>query len=1077
MGQESDRQRFFGKFVRFLKSTCKDSVLMLSDNREWKFKNFSLVDELTAEKLTGIVDAWRFVSWSVGDAKAVTDSFLAAAKERQDNEDADYLELDLAEHKGDCKYWLTIANKLKSSLAIKKDQVKYKPIILVDIDLKDQEKVLKDGGFIAPSADAAYLKALPPEKKIKLLKNVCNLDLIVTETEPSLILFTGGGFHLWYTLEDETDSVRYKAVHEELCGRITGMLPDLVVDTAANHITQNIRLPFTYNGKYQPEVECQLIYEAQEFKTPAWLKTFHSKLDATTIAASGMKSMNLGSPDAFSIEGLLSVTTNRPKSRKEGLRNFRRDPRMWDFIQRYLTFEAICAYTMTPIKGGTKHNNPEKPGDYYLVCCSPLRKDNHPSFMVFNSGLFCKDLGLKERIYDFGTLMRLLLVQAKERLGFPSSETTRYEADFHCVFAAYFNYVQHTKTFVLPMIEMGSTAKKREENDTEFDPKLLKKVFPGKQYYCNMQVTFDTWVKRLRKEESWTPELLKSLLENTPDFYYFYDPKQANSPQSYLTNAVTLCILNYFNQLNLCIQFERPGKFNLFVVNRELQLHEPWSTWVVTHTITGHKEELPAKTAVQTFVVNANMSDAGTLPAGTPRLSDYCFGILSNMANMQEELGNYLPTTVVPDDELTVKKAVIRYLSTHILKGANISPCDIKLALLDNNRYIEFDNKLVLYSTEPSEYNKIGQCLEKSEKGALLRKSVVDLRINHAYEPGRQTPRFDQFVNDMTYDDNCFDKALRYFTASLLYSPRMHPGRVWFLLGRDGDNGKSVIGTIVAGLLGDRYVTTKDLSDLTSTTDKGKNTRNELLHSLLNVTQDSSRNKLEGVFKSLIEGEPVAVRALYKKEYDVCLPTHYMVNANSLPATWGETQPLVKRIVLTRVDRVVPKSKRIDNLGQKILNEEASGIWPRILKDAPKYLENGINGFLTPDEIGRLNSEFYEQSEVFCFIRDYTYFNPEAEWSLTGKQFKVLYNKYRSHLGKQAVTSDNLISEAESFIRKIYSDRLTENALDKGFSYRKGTARGLPLRVFVPPKSVGNYSPIDSEADGTEPPDEKFGNF
>jgi len=1069
--------KFYEKFVNFLKSSCKDSCLMLIDNKDWKFKNFSLIEDLSEAWITSLVEAWRYVSFSVGDAAMVTDSFLTFAREMQDNEDDSYLQLNLDDHPGDCKYWLARANELKSSLAIKKHQVKYKPVVLVDVDLKDQERLLKDGGFIPAAADATYLKTLSAPEKIKLLRTVCNLDLIVTETEPSLVVFTGGGFHIWYTQTEETDADRYAALHKMICEKLSNLLPDIVIDSAASHITQNIRLPYTYNGKYSPEIACEVVYEADEFKTPDWITELHNSMEVVQ-SYNGGTSINVGSPEAYSVNGLLTVSAKSQtnKSKREGLRNFRRDPRMWDFIQRYLTFEGICSYTKTPLHNYSRRVNPEKDNDYYLLCSSPLRKDDHPSFMAFNSGLFCRDMGRNDKVYDFGTLMRLLLVKAKERLGFASTETTRYEADFHCVFATYINYVQKTGTSILPMLEMNNSSKKREGIDTEFDPKLLKKVFPGKQYYCNLQVTLDGWVKQFRKAGEWSDDFMRDLLAKTSDIYYFYDAKQAHSGQAYLTNAVVLCVLHYFNQCNLCIQFDRPGKFQVYVVNRELGLHEPWETWVVNHTITGHKEDLAAKTAIQSFIVNSNMADSGSLPKGTSRLFDYVFGVLSGMVSMPEELATYLPTTVVPNDELTVKQAIIQYLTTQVVPGANISPCDIKISLLNSDHYIEFDNCFVLYLTVPSEYHRIGKILPKEEKGVLLRKAVVDLRINHQYIPGSLTPKFDKFVSDMTYDGNCFDQALKYFTASLLYSPRMHPGRVWFLLGRDGDNGKSVIGTVVAGLLGERYTTTKDLSDLTATTDKGKNTRNELIHSLLNVTQDSSRNKLEGVFKSLIEGEPVSVRALYRKEYDVCLPTHYMVNANSLPATWGETQPLVKRIVLTRVDRVVPREKRIDNLGNKIVNEEASGIWPKIIATAPLYLDKGINGFISANQLAEMNYEFFEQNDVFTFMRDYTFYNKKAGWHISGKQFKVLYNKYRNMLSKQSVSSDNLISEAESFARKIYQGRIDDDVLDKGFGYRSSKFRGLPIRIYVPPKNVGNFSALDSEPDGTPPPEDADGN-
>lgn len=1066
------RRRFFEKFVDWLKSCCRNSAVMLIDNKEWKLKHFQLLDSLTAENLETLVEAWRYVSFSMGDAKKLSEAFIRYAREMQDNEDERYGDIKLPAEGEDIDpaYWLAQANQHKCGMAIKKDQVFDKPVVLVDIDLKDQEQLLKEGSFIAPSADASWLKQLPSGEKLKLMDGILNRDLLVTETEPMLVLFTGGGYHIWYALDRKTDAGRYSTLHGELCKRIEDLFPGIVVDKAANHITQNIRLPFTFNGKYDPEVPCTILYENQNFSTPAWIDRIYTRLEEGAEAPK-VKSLTEGTPEDYSPDGALDVTADSQKTKRPGLKNFRRDPRMWEFIQRYLTFEVICAYTKAPLKNATRHSDPDDPSGYYILCSSPLRKDEHPSFFAFNNGLFCRDKGRQDKEYDYATLMRLLIVKAKERYGLPSTDTTRYEADFHCVYAAYLHYMQRTHSGILPMLDIANLAKKRDGIDTELDPaKTAQRKIMGKQYYLNMQVVLEGLFKQMKKAGSWTDEYLRYVIESTLDTYYFYDVKLAVSSQAYLNSALTLCVIHYVNSLNLCVQFDRPGRIKLYTVNRELRIHEPWATWTASHTMTGHKEEAVAKTAIQTFIVNANMPDGGRLPAGSPRLCDYVLGILADLSGMETDLAKYLPGNVLPD-ETEVRRAVVHYLTQEILPGARIAQSDIKLSVLDADRYIEFDNGFVLYHTSPDRYDRIGTVLPLGEKSGLLQRSVIDLRIEHAYEPDKKTPMFDRFVSDMTYDGNCFNKSMMYFMTSLLYSPRMHPGRVWFLLGRDGDNGKSVIGTVVAGLLGDRYTTSKDLSDLTSTSDRGKNTRYELLHSLLNVTQDSSRNRLEGMFKSLIEGEPVAVRALYQREHDVCLPTHYMVNANSLPATWGETQPLVKRIILTRVDRVVPKEKRIDNLGNKIVMQEASGIWPRILKQAPKYLDKGIHGFLTPGEINVLNGTFFDDNEVFSFMRDYTFYDPHQPWHVTGKVFKVLFNKYRSYLSKQAVSSDNLISEAASFARKLYGGDIPEQILDKGFDYRCADFRGLPIRIYVPAQQVGNYSPIDSEKDGTPPPD------
>ena len=1067
-------ESFFEKLTNYLRSCCPDSCVMLIDNLEWKLKAFLMVETMTPERLSGTVHAWRRVSFCTGDAAEVAQGVIAYIREMQDNEveEFDCFTLPDPGVVTEPEVWLSISNRMNLPVAIKKSQITHKPFVMVDLDLKDQADYMREHGFIPGSADSTYLMELEGEKKKELVNRICDLNLLVTETEPSLILFTGGGIHVWYALPEATDGDRYTILHRRICDRLKGLFPGLIFDPAANQITQNLRLPYTYNGKYNPEIPCELLYEAEEFTMAPWIQDIHNGIPETEEYQSG-ELMTAGSFIDYSVEGALNIHSGREIPKKlthEGLRNFRRDPRMWEFIQRYLTFEAICSYTNTELRNMTRHNGTSgEAGDYYILCSSPFRRDEHPSFMAFNSGLYCQDKGLGDKIYDFGVVMRLLLIAAKKKLGFIDTDTTRYEADFHCIFAAYLNYIQLTRTNILPMLEMGSTAKKREGIDTEFDPKLLKKGFVGKNYYCNLQVTLENWVKLFRKEGKWNPAFMRTLFSSTPDIYYFFDAKQNNSGMAYLAGTTALCVIHYFNQLNLGIRFSRPGKFQLYVVNTELQLHEDFSTWVVGHTMSGAEDENFGKTRIHTLIVNTNMSDAGSLPKGTSRLCDHVAGVLLGMTTMDKELGRFLPDNVIPDEN-QVKAGIVEYLTSVIVPGAKISSCDLKVSILDDRRYIEFDNCLVLYATKEADYDSIGSVYPKSDKTSLLRRSVVDLRIPHRYTPGKDTPMFDRFVEDMTYENNAFDRAFQYFTASLLYSPRLHPGKVWYLLGRDGDNGKSVIGTIVSGLLGPAYTTTKDLSDLTATTDRGKNTRNELVHSLLNVTQDSSRNKLEGVFKSLIEGEPVSVRALYQKEYDVCLPTHYMVNANSLPATWGETQPLVKRIILTRVDRVVPKEKRIDDLGNKIIRQEADGIWPKIIEQAPVFLSQGLKGFFGTDELETLNHVFYEQNDVFTFVNEYIFYDKTKDWHLSGKNFKVLYNKYRTYMGKQVVASDNLISEAESFIRKIYLGQIADSVLEKGFTNRTRDFRGLPLRVYVAPGQVGNYQAIDSQPEGTEPP-------
>lgn len=1077
---------FYGRFISFMQKTCKGSCVMLMNFHTCKIRKFWTLESFTPSDIQDSIDRWRSVTFCTADSSAMTSAFLAYARKSQGNYEFQDLEVPATDEGADPAVWLPRINKYGMATAIQSNDVHYKPVILLDIDLKDNRRYLLEKGLITEyefseletgtnPRSAMTMHDMPVERRLECVKALLDIDKLVDETGPSLVMFSGGGIHIWYACTVKTDAERYKDTHGMIARKVAELFPHLKHDGSACHINQNIRLPGSFNLKGKDPVMCTVLYEATMFEMPPWIKEYHASLKP---GVTGQTRKGFVSKEGFfansHILNIINITAGTGKYRR-GLRNIRRDPRLWKLVKEHLTFQSICDYMNVQIDNFTEYNaQPDAPKtdndtgqtdtekDPYYKCSSPLRKDNNPSFFVFPNAMLCRDMGRNMREYDYGELMYELLKIVKERLGI-HRDTTYYEAEFHCVFCAYLVYRSVTGKEKLPMVDMEEHrrfVKEAEAKGMEMTPQA--KRFPqGMKYYSNLQSLCARSLNVVHKQPGAEyREHLRHFIKAAPPIYYFYDPNQASSSSAYLTNAVALAVIYFFNRLNVGIQVLGPNKYNIYVVNKH-GLHQLWAEWIPVNTLAGDNEKR-SESIIHEFLVFANITESGTTPVGTPPLAKYIMSQFARLDQLDLTLKDYIGYHEVTEHSL--KLAVSTIISDN-LPSVKISPEELHINLLNDEHYIEFNNKLVLYDAK--DISKIGQVVIPKTypaKHKMLRTSVIDLRIEHFYEEkSGTTPLWDAYIESMTYRDNKFREGISYFLGSMLYRPAGVPTRALLIYGYKGDNGKSVIAIIIKGLLGRNHVTLKDIADISSTSDRGKNSRYALIDSIVNITQDNEKNKIEGAFKTMVEGETVQVRELYAHEREVDLRTHYLINTNRLPETWGETQPLLKRILLLRVGKVIPPDKRIDSLGERIVNSEAHYIWPWILSQARLFREKGLLGFIEYADLKRLEAEFLLDNELYIFVKDYVMYDPKSKWHISRTTFKRLYNKYRSYINKNVIKSDNVANEAEMFIQDKYKDVLPEGVMEQGFEYRTENRRGLPVRIYVPENSIGNTIAIDSE--------------
>jgi hypothetical protein len=76
--------------------------------------------------------------------------------------------------------------------------------------------------------------------------------------KPNYILFTGGGYHAYWLLDKPLDLTSEQNV--ELYEKVTGLLlEDLHGDLQTKNVNRLMRMPLTYNYKYQPPVEVSIV--------------------------------------------------------------------------------------------------------------------------------------------------------------------------------------------------------------------------------------------------------------------------------------------------------------------------------------------------------------------------------------------------------------------------------------------------------------------------------------------------------------------------------------------------------------------------------------------------------------------------------------------------------------------------------------------------------------------------------------------------------------------------------------------------------------------------------------------------
>ncbi len=232
------------------------------------------------------------------------------------------------------------------------------------------------------------------------------------------------------------------------------------------------------------------------------------------------------------------------------------------------------------------------------------------------------------------------------------------------------------------------------------------------------------------------------------------------------------------------------------------------------------------------------------------------------------------------------------------------------------------------------------------------------------------SPRFDAFLNRIQPDP-----AMRAFIqrwCGLSLTSITGDQKLAFFYGQ-GANGKSVLVDLIARIMGD-YAATAKIESLTGTNRRGGGDATPDLIPLMGARMDRASeleqgtHLQEGVIKELTGGEPILVRALHSDFVEVKPQFKLTISGSHRPDIRGTDDGIWRRVMLVPFDVMIPEAERDPNLGERLFEEERSGILNWMVAGLIDYLEGGLQ---VPQDVVDATAGYREDSDpIGVFLAD-----------------------------------------------------------------------------------------------------------
>lgn len=185
-------------------------------------------------------------------------------------------------------------------------------------------------------------------------------------------------------------------------------------------------------------------------------------------------------------------------------------------------------------------------------------------------------------------------------------------------------------------------------------------------------------------------------------------------------------------------------------------------------------------------------------------------------------------------------------------------------------------------------------------------------------------------------------------SAALGYATRLTQPRAIVLLGQTAENGKSQFLDLARGLLPASAVCSVPAAKMGD-----EKHLIGLSGKLLNASDEMSPEAVaSNIFKSVVTGEPVSARDLYRSRVEFRSIAQNLFSANQLPRfKGGLDRGLLRRLLVIPFNRTIPLGERVEGIGKRIACEEADLLLAWAVDGAARLIQR--HGFTIPETCQR----------------------------------------------------------------------------------------------------------------------------
>lgn len=268
--------------------------------------------------------------------------------------------------------------------------------------------------------------------------------------------------------------------------------------------------------------------------------------------------------------------------------------------------------------------------------------------------------------------------------------------------------------------------------------------------------------------------------------------------------------------------------------------------------------------------------------------------------------------------------------------------------LIEVKVFVEEHNDLILLNCK----NLTLEFDQKKFKPRDPRKEdYLTYKLQYDYNKDANSPMWDKFLDEML--PNKDQQLLLHQFIGYSFTNGLKLEKALFLYG-EGGNGKSVVQEVITELLGKENTSSVSIGKLT----KDPNTVMLIEGKLLNYCSENERSFNLSQFRTLVSGEPILGKKLYKDIRNVERYAKLMFNMNSLPKINEEKESYLRRLLILVFNK---KPKEIDpQLHFKIIKNELDGIFNRVIEALKQLIKN---------------KSFVSIPELSEFIEDYKFDN------------------------------------------------------------------------------------------------------